>query len=46
MRTKRYTERISVTLPAGVKARLKVLAKEQAISLSELMRRITTEPTA
>ena len=36
---KKYTERMSFTVPADVKARWKMRAKERGISLSELVRR-------
>jgi len=38
------TERVTVTLPADVKAHLRQRAKLKGISLSALMREITGEP--
>ena len=38
---RRYTERMSFTVPADTKARRKRLARERSISLSELIRRAT-----
>ena len=40
---KRYTERMSFTVPADVKARWKRLFQERGILLSELIRRATDE---
>ena len=42
---RRYTERISVTLPVAEAAKLKAKAAELGISTSELLRRITERPT-
>jgi predicted HicB family RNase H-like nuclease len=44
MRAKRYTERLSFTVPKDVKERIKLRAKLEGISLSELVRCITDEP--
>ena len=40
---KRFTARVSFTLPKGTKAILKARAAEQGISMSEFLRRITSE---
>ncbi len=41
MRNKRYTVRISFTVPKDTKSELKERAKARGISMGELMRRIT-----
>jgi Ribbon-helix-helix protein, copG family len=38
---KKLTVRVSFTVPKGAKAKLKEKAKEQGISMSELIRRAT-----
>ena len=38
---KKYSARMSITIPKGVKAKLKERASLDGISMSELMRRIT-----
>ena len=40
---KKYTERMSFTVPADVKAQWKAKAMERGISLSELIRRATAD---
>ena len=40
---KKYTERMSFSVPADLKARWKAKAKERGISLSELIRRATAD---
>ena len=39
---KRFTARVSITVPKGTKAILKARAAQQGISMSELIRRITS----
>ena len=39
----RFTTPISFTVPKGTKAMLKALAAEQGVSMSELIRQITSE---
>lgn len=43
MTMKKYAARVSFTVPKGTKAILKAKASARGISMSELLRRITSE---